>query len=74
MRRGYQGLVNVCAKVDDSGKPISATICKSSGFNSLDFAALKTIKKWKFFISKNTESANKRIVHNVNVPINFVIN
>lgn len=68
-RRGYQGIVNVCAQIDSTGKPTIVSVCGSSGYKILDSVAVKTIKSWKF----NIRSQLSASVYHVKVPISFVL-
>ncbi len=70
-RRGQQGKVSVCAKVNSNGQALNVSVCESSGFQSLDHAALNTIKRWKFAVN-NISSAHD--IYDVKVPVQFVLN
>lgn len=67
-RRGHQGKVLIEVWIDRQGTQTKRLILDSSGFSSLDEAAIKAISKWKFHAS--TEQG-KAIAHRVQIPINF---
>lgn len=46
--RGEEGVVVVSVMLDDSGRAVKVTITKSSGYRSLDMAAVKALKKTVF--------------------------
>jgi protein TonB len=71
IQRGWQGVVIVEAVVDKTGQPKEARVYKSSGFQLLDKAAIKAVKKWEFDIA-NAVNLNRYAL--VRVPVNFVIN
>ena len=48
MQRGLQGVVLLRALIEKEGEAAEVLIEKSSGHTSLDEAALKAVKKWKF--------------------------
>lgn len=67
-RRGQQGKVLIEVWIDDQGKQIKQFIVDSSGFSTLDGAALTAISNWKFDVSTNRGHA---IAHRVQIPVNF---
>ncbi len=67
-RRGQQGKVLIEVWIDDQGKQIKQFIVDSSGFSTLDSAALTAISNWKFDVSTNRGHA---IAHRVQIPVNF---
>jgi periplasmic protein TonB len=69
-RMGQEGLVLLTAKIDAEGKPNSIILKESSGFRSLDNAALKTVQKWRFSPAK---IGSLPIASEVDIPIRFQI-
>ncbi|MFC1235046.1 energy transducer TonB [Vibrio sp. F74] len=67
-RRGQQGKVLIEVWIDDKGKQIKQFIVDSSGFSTLDGAALTAISNWKFDVSTDRGHA---IAHRVQIPVNF---
>jgi len=63
-RRGQQGRVLLLVEVNSEGVPVEARILGKSGYDSLDEAALKTVKDWRF----DASAAQRRAVE---VPIVF---
>jgi protein TonB len=47
-RRGQQGRVLVEVNVSADGMPVSVTVARSSGYPSLDSAALSAVQRWRF--------------------------
>lgn len=68
---GQEGQVIVSAEVDANGFAISVEISKSSGYELLDAAALKAIKKWLF--SPAIEKG-KPVPSKIEIPIRFQLN
>lgn len=69
-RRGQQGKVLVEVWINDKGDQIKHFIVDSSGFSSLDSAALTAIANWKFDVSTEQGYA---IAHRVQIPVNFTL-
>jgi protein TonB len=67
-REKAQGTVIVRAEVLPDGKSGQVLLQKSSGFTSLDEAALATVKKWRF---KPATDQGKEVKQWVNIPITF---
>ncbi|WED27671.1 energy transducer TonB [Vibrio sp. DW001] len=67
-RRGQQGKVLIEVWIDDHGNQIKQFIVDSSGFSTLDGAALTAISNWKFDVSTDRGHA---IAHRVQIPVNF---
>jgi len=67
-RRGYEGTVLLRASIDKNGTPLSVAIEKSSGHSSLDEAALKAVKVWKF---RPGMLGNIPVESTVRVPVRF---
>jgi protein TonB len=70
-RRGYEGTVLLTVAVSKDGDPVKIDIEKSSGHASLDEAALKAVKTWKFLPGK---LGNMPVESVVRVPIRFYLN
>jgi protein TonB len=47
-RRGEQGRVVVRVSVSADGMPTDASVARSSGYPSLDSAALAAVRRWRF--------------------------
>lgn len=69
-RRGQQGKVLIEVWIDDKGEQIKHFIVDSSGFSTLDSAALSAISNWKFDVSTEHGYA---IAHRVQIPVNFTL-
>lgn len=67
-RRGYQGIVELMVLVSEKGKISSLKIFKSSGYNSLDRQAVKTVKHWFFEPGKNNGIPQEMWVK---IPVKF---
>jgi protein TonB len=67
-RFGYTGKVLVRVLVTPQGNPASVTIEQSSGITSLDNAALRAIRGWKFIPARD---GNRPIQAEVLVPVDF---
>lgn len=67
-KRGQQGKVIVEVWIDEEGNQTKRFIATSSGFSSLDNAAIKTIAKWKFGASIENGQA---IAHRIQIPVKF---
>jgi protein TonB len=65
-----EGRVVLHVKVDSDGKVLSATILRSSGFESLDQAARRSVLKWRF---ESPRRFGQRIATEIKVPITFRI-
>lgn len=66
--RGQEGRVLIRVSVLGSGRVGSVTVASSSGHGSLDRAALKTIKRWRF---RPALRAGKPVTATVTVPVTF---
>ncbi len=67
-RKRVQGRVLLAVVVTKSGRASSVRIRKSSGFQLLDQAALKTVKRWRFRpATRNGQPVRARVI----VPITF---
>jgi protein TonB len=67
-RRGYEGRVHVEVAVSASGAVARAVIKKSSGYRSLDQAALQAVARWQF---RPAERGGKATEHMLEIPIVF---
>lgn len=70
-QRGWEGLVLLSVVVDKYGMPIRVTVDQSSGFEVLDEAALKTVKKWVF---EPAHIGGVSLQSEVKIPIRFLLN
>lgn len=66
--RGHEGRVLVRASVLGNGRVGSARIARSSGHGSLDRAALKAVKRWRF---RPALRAGKPVTATITVPVVF---
>lgn len=66
--RGYEGVVVLRVYVNAVGSVGSLKIKKSSGFESLDKAALKAIQKWKFTPAKHL---GRSVTSEIELPVRF---
>ncbi len=67
-RKRVQGRVLLAVVVTKSGRASSVRIRKSSGFQLLDQAALKTVKRWRFRpATRNGQPVRARVI----VPVTF---
>lgn len=68
--RGEEGVVTIESIIDADGKLVEAKVLKSSGFERLDEAALKAIKKAKFNpASENGKSVESTLISNLNFKL-----
>jgi protein TonB len=70
-RNGWEGVVLLKASVDKSGRPTKIELEKSSGYESLDNAALKTVKTWKF---RPARIGKMLVESSVRLPVRFELN
>lgn len=68
--RGWEGVVLLSVFVQNDGKPGKVNIEKSSGYNILDHAALKAVKKWQFLPAR---VGNLSFSSWVRIPIRFTL-
>lgn len=54
--RGHEGFVRVRLSINGQGKPLSAELLESSGYQSLDQAALKGLMLWRFHATHGSEA------------------
>ncbi|TAN66665.1 MAG: energy transducer TonB [Methylobacter sp.] len=69
--RGWEGTVRLLVKVSVEGDSEEVTVQRSSGYESLDEAAIEAVEKWKFIPAKRGETP---VASTVIVPINFILN
>jgi len=67
-RERAQGTVVLRAQVMEDGTSGAVNLHKSSGFDSLDEAAVATVKRWRF---KPATKDGKPVEQWVNIPITF---
>lgn len=67
-REGWEGTVLLRVLVDEEGKSKSIEVSRSSGFEALDQAAVKTVKGWRFYPARYGEM---RVESWVKIPIVF---
>lgn len=67
---GHQGRVLLIIDVDADGKVIQVTIGESSGHRSLDRAAVRAARRWRF---NPAIVDGKRVPGRVPVPVSFVL-
>lgn len=69
-RRNQQGVVRVEVRLDERGQQQRLTLIRSSGFESLDLAALEAVTNWRF----RPEIVDGRAVPSrVEIPIEFAL-
>ena len=69
-RRGIEGTVVIMAEISPSGLVSSTSIKTSSGSNTLDTAAIRAIRDWRFTPATNNGSP---ITSEVEIPLTFKI-
>jgi periplasmic protein TonB len=69
-KRGEEGRVILLVAVNEKGLVDSVSILTSSGYPSLDTAALKCVKRWKFVPAKKGDVA---VASDVEIPIRFTL-
>ncbi len=67
-REGWEGTVLLRVLVDQDGKSKSIKVGRTSGFESLDRAAVETVKSWRFHPA---HYGDKRVESWVRIPIVF---
>ena len=67
-REGWEGTVLLRVLVDQEGKSKRIEVSRSSGFETLDQAAMKTVKGWRFHPAQNGE---RWVESWVRIPIVF---
>lgn len=69
-KRRQQGEVLLLIRVNAAGQPESVTLKKSSGFESLDIAAMDAVKHWEFIPAREHGVA---VASTIEVPIRFAL-
>jgi len=67
-RRGQQGRVLLQVNVSANGTPVDVTVAQSSGFASLDDAALRAVEQWRFVPATRGGTAVPALAE---VPVRF---
>lgn len=67
---GYEGLVIIRLRVDEEGRVRHLELIQSSGYDTLDQSALRSLAQWRL---KPACDGKKSIPTNVNVPIQFIL-
>jgi periplasmic protein TonB len=67
-RRGQQGRVLLQVNVSANGVPVDVTVAQSSGFASLDDAALRAVEQWRFVPATRGGTAVPAVAE---VPVRF---
>lgn len=67
-RNGWEGVVTLEVIVNRSGHPVDVTIQQSSGYDTLDKAAVKAVKAWRF---RPARMGNVPIESRVQIPVRF---
>lgn len=67
-RYGQEGLVTLEVLVSERGQPLEVKLAKSSGFSTLDQAAVDGVKRWTFTPAKEGDTP---VVSRVEVPVRF---
>ena len=71
-RQAHQeGVVTVDVEVNAAGLPTSVSLARSSGFTSLDHAAIAAVRRWRFEPARN---AGVAVRGRVRVPVRFQLN
>ena len=70
-RRGQEGRVLLRVEVLTNGNVGSVALEKSSGIDSLDTAALDTVRRWRF---RPARKNGQSVTATVQVPIRFALN
>jgi protein TonB len=66
--RGEQGMVLLLVRVSEVGRVSDVRVVRSSGFESLDEAALTAVKRWTFHPARR---GDKPVEMSVHVPVHF---
>ncbi len=69
-RKNIQGKVLVLVMVKTDGTPAEVLLSRSSGHQSLDEAAIESVKEWRFIPARK---GNKTVQASVIVPVEFKI-
>lgn len=69
-RNGWEGLVVLIVRIQPDGLAGSVTVNQSSGYDSLDQAAVDAVQKWRFIPAKDRESG-QAITAYTRIPVIF---
>lgn len=67
-RRGEEGKVQLKVRVSAQGEALNITLAKSSGYDSLDAAAIEAVTRWRFVPARRGEET---VESSVIVPVTF---
>ena len=67
-RRGQQGRVLLQVNVSAEGMPVTVSVAQSSGYPSLDAAALTAVQQWRFVPATR---AGAPVAATAEVPVRF---
>lgn len=67
-KRGHEGRVIIRALVSSSGHVTQVTVKQSSGHDSLDKAALRAVKRWRF---RPAQRSGRPVGATLDVPVVF---
>ncbi len=70
LQRGQEGTVRLLLTIDATGKVVAARVIRSSGVESLDDSALRTIRRWLFTPARRNGQA---VSYEGTKDVNFVI-
>ena len=70
-QNGWQGTTILRVSVDKSGYPSQVELEKSSGYDTLDRSAMKTVRKWRF---RAAQMGALTVESTVRVPVRFELN
>ena len=70
LRRGEQGRVMLRVSVSADGAPLEVDVAQTSGFPSLDSAALSAVRQWRFVPATQ---AGRPVAAIADVPVRFRI-
>lgn len=67
-RRGEEGKVQLKVRVSAQGEALNVSLAKSSGYDSLDAAAIEAVTRWRFVPARRGEET---VESSVIVPVTF---
>ncbi len=70
-KRGQEGVVWLAVELDKQGQQVALSISKSSGYASLDKAAMNAVAKWRFIPHRENNTA---MAARVVIPVQFSLN
>ncbi|MBV8168681.1 MAG: energy transducer TonB, partial [Alphaproteobacteria bacterium] len=68
LQLGEEGTVILTIEISDGGQVTDATVLQTSGFGSLDQAAIKAARGWRF---QAAMQAGRAVASTVNIPFRF---